>query len=143
MLNPEYGPEFAEALLAELGPGLEALGLHLVDVLDDGVRFDGARVGFEARYVPRDGELAVRVLPHETDERLDLLLYLRAIRSDVAIRLGEAVAEWSDAALRIARQVADALPEASKLLTGDPHELARARELRWWNVDGDDDPVFR
>ena len=32
------------------------------------------------------------------------------------------------------REIATALPDASKLLTGDPAELARARDLRWWNV---------
>jgi hypothetical protein len=130
----EYGPEFAEAIRAAFAPGLGALGFHLVDVVEDGVRFDGERVGFEARYVPRDGELAIYLIPHDSGDRLSLLLYLRAIGSDVATRLGEAVAESSDEALQIAREYASALPEASKLLTGDPAELARARDLRWWNV---------
>ena len=134
MSDPEYGPEFAESIRAEFAPGLEALGFHLVDVLEDGVRFDGERVRFEARYVPRDGELAVYLIPHGSGDRLSLLLYLRAIRSDVASRLGAAVAESSDEALQIAREYATALPEASKLLTGDPAELGRARDLRWWNV---------
>ena len=134
MSDPEYGPEFAEAVRAAFAPGLEALGFHLVDMLEDGVQFDGERVGFEARYVPRDGELAVYLIPHDSGDRLSLLLYLRAIRSDVATRLGMAVAESSDEAMQMAREYATALPEASKLLTGDPGELARARDLRWWNV---------
>lgn len=129
-----YGPEFAEAIRAAFAPGLEALGFHLVDVLEDGVRFNGERVGFEARYVPRDGDLAVHVIPHDSGDRLSLLLYLSAVRSDVATRLGAAVAESSDEALQIAREIATGLPDASKLLTSDPAELARARDLRWWNV---------
>lgn len=135
MPDLEYSPAFAEVIRAEFAPGLEALGFHLRDVFDDGVRFDGDRVAFEARYVPRDGALEVHVIPHETGRRLDLLLYLRAIGSDVATRLGEAVAESSDEALQIAREYATALPEAAKLLTGDPTELARARDLHWWSVD--------
>jgi hypothetical protein len=138
--DPEYGPEFGEAIRTTFAPGLEALGFHLVAVLEDGVRFDGECVGFEARYVPRDGDLAVYLIPHDSGHRLSLLLYLRAIRSDVATRLGAAVAESSDEALQIAREYATALPEASKLLTGDPAELARARDLRWWNVA--DGPSF-
>lgn len=134
MSNPEYGPEFAEAIRAVFAPGLEALGFHLVDVLEDGVRFDGERVGFEARYVPRDGDLAVYVLPHDSGHRHSLLLYLSAIGSEVATRLGDAVAESSDEALQIAREFATALPDAAKLLTGDPAELARARDIRWWTV---------
>lgn len=140
MSDPEYGPEFAQALRAAFAPGLEALGFHLVDVLEDGVRFDGERIGFEARYVPRDGELAVYLIPHDSGGRLSLPLYLSAIGSDVAARLGAAVAESSDEALQIAREYATALPEASKLLSGDPAELERARDLRWWNVG--DGPSF-
>jgi hypothetical protein len=138
--DPEYGPEFPEAIRAAFAPGLEALGFHLVDVLEDGVRFDGKRVGFEARYVPRDGELAVYLMPHDSGGRLSLPLYLSAIGSDVAAGLGAAVAESSDEALQIARAYATALPEAAKLLSGDPAELARARDLRWWNVG--DGPSF-
>ena len=117
-------------------PGLTNLGFRLADELDDGVRFDGDRVRFEARYVPRDGDLAVYIIPHDTGERLSLLLYLRAVWSDAWVRLGDAVAESSDQALSIGRTYADALPEAAKLLAGDQTELARARGQRWWDVQG-------
>jgi hypothetical protein len=135
--EPEHGPEFARALVDVFGPGLTNLGFRLAELLDDGVRFDGDRVRFEARYIPRDGDLAVYIIPHDTGERLSLLLYLRAVWSDAWIRLGDAVAESSDQAVNIGRTYADALPNAAKLLTGDQTELARARGLRWWDVQHD------
>jgi hypothetical protein len=101
---------------------------------DDGVVFDGALVRFETRYEPRDGDLAVYVIPHETGERLQLLMYLRAIRSPEASKLVDAVAESADEALRDARTYAAAMPEVTKLLSGNAAELERARKLRWWNV---------
>lgn len=119
------------------GPGLTHLGFRLADVLEDGVRFDGEWVRFEARYIPSDGDLAVYVIPHDTSERLSLLLYLRAVWSDAWTRLGDAVAESSDQALNIGRTYADALPKAAKLLSGDETELARARGLHWWDVQRD------
>lgn len=115
-------------------PALAPLGFQLAIVSDDGVEFDGALVRFEARYVPRDGELAVYVIPHESGERLQLLLYLRAIRSKAASELGAAVAESAEGALRDAKTYAAALPEVAKLLTGDASELDRARNLRWWDA---------
>ena len=115
-------------------PRLEPLGFGSPEVSEDAVLFDGAQVRFEAAYVPRDGELAVYVVPHGMDERLQLLLYLRAIGSPAASDLGEAIAESAEAALRHALIYAAAIPDAALLLVGDPAELARARSLRWWDV---------
>ncbi len=56
-------------LAAVFSPVLLPLGFRLADVTADGVRYDGDRVRFEARYTARDGELAVRVMPYETKER--------------------------------------------------------------------------
>ena len=99
------------------------------------MRFDGAQVRFEATYAPRDGELAVYVIPHGANERLQLLLYLREIGSPAASILGEAVAGSAEAALRHAAIYATAIPDAALLLAGDPAETTRARKLRWWNVN--------
>lgn len=102
------------------------------------MQFDGARVRFEAAFVPRDGELAVYVIPHDGTQRLQLLLYLRAVGSQVVAGLGEAVAESAEAALRHATIYAAAIPDAALLLVGDPAELARARNLRWWDAGPED-----
>jgi hypothetical protein len=119
-------------LAATFLPALAPLGFQLASVSDNSAAFDGPLVRFEARYVPRDGELAVYVMPHASGERLQLLMYLRGIRSAAASKLGDAVAESGEDALRDAKTYATALPEVTKLLTGDPAELQRARNLRWW-----------
>ena len=119
-------------MVATFLPALSRLGFELANISDDGVQFEGALVRFETRYVPRDGELAVYVIPHECGERLQLLMYLRAIQSSAASKLGGAVAESSEEALKMAEVYATALPEAARLLTGDEIELHRARNLRWY-----------
>jgi len=121
-----------EALAATFLPALAPLGFELLRTSDDGVQFEGALVGFEARYVPRDSELAVYVIPRESEQRIQLLMYLRAIGSSAASKLGDAVAESAEDALRIAEAYATALPEAAKLLRGDAVEIHRARNLRWY-----------
>ena len=123
-----------KALAAIFLPALAPLGFQLANVADDGVQFRGARVSVEARYVPRDGELAVHVIPHDSGERLQLLIYLRAIQSSAASKLGDAVAESAEEALRDAQTYATALPEVTKLLAGDASEVERARQLRWWDA---------
>jgi hypothetical protein len=133
-LNSSRGTPVGEALAVTLLPALAPLGFRLVSVSENGAEFDGSLVRFEARYVSEDGDLAVHVIPHDTGERLQLLMYLRAIRSTAASKLGDAVAESADDALRNARTYAASLPDVTKLLAGDPAELDRARDLRWWNV---------
>lgn len=123
-----------EQLAAVFEPALRPLGFGSPVVSEDAVLFDGAQVRFEAAYVARDGELAVYVIPHGGDRRLQLLLYLRAIGSPAASDLGEADAESAEAALRHAAIYAAAIPDAALLLVGDPAELARARDLRWWDA---------
>ena len=113
---------------------LSPLGFELARVSDDGVQFESAMVRFEANYVPRDGELAVYVIPHESGERLQLLMYLRSIKSSTASKLGDAVAESAAAALRIAETYAAALHEATTLLNGEASELDRARTVRGWGA---------
>jgi hypothetical protein len=127
----------AESLVAALGPPLTELGFGPPEELDDGVRFQRDDTQFEARYVPRDGELAVRVIRSDTGDRFDLLLYLRAVKSSPVIALGDAVAESVNDAVRIAHEYAKAIPDAAGLLIGDPVEVERARGLRWWNVGAD------
>jgi len=123
-----------EALAAAFTPSLTVLGFTQPTVAENGVHFDGPKVGFEARYEPRDGELAVYVLPNGTDERIQLLMYLRAIRSPGASELGDAVADSAEAALRHAAIYAGAIPAAASLLAGDPEEIERARRVRWWDA---------
>jgi hypothetical protein len=123
-----------EQLAAVFRPALEPLGFGSPEVSEDTVLFDGAQVRFQAAYVPRDGELAVYVIPHGTAEHLQLMMYLRAIGSPAVADLGEVVAESAEAALRHALIYAAAIPDAALLLAGDPAELARARSLRWWDV---------
>jgi hypothetical protein len=123
------------ALAATFMPSLVRLGFAQPVVAKDEVRFDGAAVRFEARYEPRDGELAVYVIPNGSDERLQLLMYLRAIRSPAATELGNAVADSAEEALRHAAIYAAAIPDAASLLAGDPAEMERARNVRWWEAD--------
>jgi hypothetical protein len=134
-LSPNEAP-IGEALAATFLPALTALGFGPPVISRDAVRFEGARTSFEATYQPRDGELAVYVIPHDEDRRVQLLLYLQAIGSRAASYLGDAVAESAEAALGHASIYAAAVPDAALLIGGDPAELARARNLRWWDVPG-------
>jgi hypothetical protein len=137
-VNPDARREepIAVALAAAFAPPLEALGFAPPVIADDSVRFNGAVVRFEAKYEPRDGELAVYVIPIGSDEGIQLLMYLRAIRSPAAVDLGDAVADSAEVALRQAAIYAAAIPDIASLLTGDPEEIERARSIRWWEVGG-------
>jgi hypothetical protein len=101
-VNPDARREepIGVALAAAFAPPLEALGFAPPVIADDSVRFNGAVVRFEAKYEPRHGELAVYVIPIGSDERIQLLMYLRAIRSPAAVDLGDAVADSAEVALR-------------------------------------------
>ena len=131
--DPSNEAPIGEALAATFLPALAPLGFESPVVSGDAVRFDGAQIRFEARYEPRDGELAVYLIPNGRDERVQLLLYLRAIGSRAASDLGDAVADSAETALRHAAIYAGAIPDARLLLAGDPTEMARARNLRWWD----------
>ena len=133
-VNARGEKPIGEALASIFKPALSPLGFELASVADDGVQFEGAMVRFEARYVPLDGELAVYVIPRETGERLQLHMYLRAIKSSAASKLGDAVAESAEVALRIAETYAAALPEATTVLNGEASELDRARTARLWGA---------
>ena len=116
-------------------PVLAPLGYVLAESTDDGATFESPLVVVAARYVPRDGELAVYVAPKDGGQRVQLLLYLRAIQSDAAARLGPAVAESEADAAKLAVLFAAGLSDAETLLRAESHAVRKARDLRWWNAD--------
>jgi hypothetical protein len=124
-----------DAIEAAFTPVLVPLGYILDERSADGATFKSPLSAVVARYVPRDGELTVYVEPMDGGERIQLLLYLRAIRSEAARQLGEAVAESEDEAAKQAGIFAAGLRDAGPLLIGDASAVRDARDLRWWNAN--------
>ena len=124
------GQQLADVLLSACG----RLGYELASVAGAAASFVGVAGRLTATYVPRDGDLALRLRPEGADHDIDLVLYLRACDIDLPDVLRYAVAESAANALEIARAFANQTEALQDLLAGDPREVQRALALRWWDV---------
>lgn len=119
-------------LAARVGPAIEPLGFELRTVGPGNVAYRSANAWLTVRYVPRDGDLDVRLAPDDGGS-IDLKLYLAASFPVLTPRLLRAI-ESAHQALELAEDVAHVLPAVADLLAGDPERLRVARSLRWWAV---------
>jgi hypothetical protein len=124
-----------DAIEAAFSRVLVPLGYQLDERSAQSATFESPLAAVVARYVQRDGELAVYVEPKDGGEPIQLLLYLRAVGSDAATQLGDAVAETEEEAARQAELFASGLKDAEPLLRAEETAVQQARKLRWWSAN--------